>query len=83
MCGIFGMILGASSSIKSSVVLQSLEQLLKLSQARGTESSGFALIEGDSIFILKEAIKATDLVKTKQYRALIEQTQLNDKWVEF
>jgi glutamine---fructose-6-phosphate transaminase (isomerizing) len=48
--------------------------MFKLSESRGKEASGLALRVNKSIYVLKEPISSSKLVKTQQYKQLFNQT---------
>ena len=81
MCGIFGILLGDSTRINSSIVKRVLSDLFRLSESRGTESSGIAIATDDKLYVLKEAIPASKLVKAKKYDNLLRKTSLGLKIV--
>ncbi len=48
--------------------------MFKLSESRGKEASGLALRFDKSIYVLKEPISSSKLIKTQQYKQLFNQT---------
>jgi len=54
--------------------MQIVNSIFKLSESRGKEASGLALRIDKSIYVLKEPITSSKLVKTKQYKQLFSQT---------
>jgi glutamine phosphoribosylpyrophosphate amidotransferase len=63
MCGIFGY----HSIEKSSEGKKITQKLFKLSESRGKEASGIALLNKDTFKILKSPEPATFLIKTDDY----------------
>ena len=54
--------------------MQILNNIFKLSESRGKEASGLAIRLKDSIYVLKEPITSSKLVKTSRYKELFNQT---------
>ena len=52
--------------------------MFKLSESRGKEASGLALRFKDSIYVLKEPITSSRLVKTSEYKNLFTNTLKNE-----
>jgi glutamine---fructose-6-phosphate transaminase (isomerizing) len=67
VCGIFG-ILGSGEA----GLVRGLETLFLLSESRGKEAAGLALHDGREISVLKEPLPASALIRSSQYRALID-----------
>lgn len=81
MCGIFGVLIGNASTVKSSIVKKIIDTLFRLSESRGTESSGLAIATSDTVYVLKEAIPASKFVKTKKYSDCVRRTPLGLKTI--
>lgn len=71
MCGIFG-IIAKESNYKTEKLMSIFEDLAKLSQVRGKDSSGFACrFESDQeIKVLKGPVSIEELLKTNEYKDL-------------
>lgn len=70
MCGILGVV--ARKHIFSFRHLRrAVDDLFLLSESRGKESAGLALLLNDRIGVLKEAVAASTLIRTPEYRALL------------
>jgi glutamine---fructose-6-phosphate transaminase (isomerizing) len=54
--------------------MQLVNNLFKLSESRGKEASGLALRANNSVYVLKEPITSSKLVKTAKYKELFNQT---------
>ena len=54
--------------------MRTVNRMFKLSESRGKEASGLALRFNDSIYVLKEPITSSKLVKAQQYKQLFNQT---------
>ena len=67
MCGIFGVVAKKNTKLhyKSSFLMK---KLFLLSESRGKEASGFAIINDDNIIVYKSPVPAKNLVKSKVYR---------------
>ena len=77
MCGIFGVVATDQSNIPTELVSETIERLFRLSQTRGTEASGLAVLSADSLRVLKEATSASSLIRTPKYKKLITQSLKN------
>lgn len=72
MCGIFGLILSGKSKVDKKKLKPALDYLFKLSESRGKEASGIALLLNDSIDVYKSSKPASVLIKTDDYKNLFE-----------
>lgn len=72
MCGIFGISIDKDSKISDEKFKQLFRKLFVLSESRGKEASGFAGITDDKIVIHKSPLTAGRLVRTAQYKELLE-----------
>ncbi len=78
MCGIFGFSLGPRSLIRGDDAQAIANTLFQLSESRGKEASGIALVKGRDLLVLKSPSRASKFVKTSEYRQLWR--NLNDSW---
>jgi glutamine---fructose-6-phosphate transaminase (isomerizing) len=67
VCGIFGIVGSADAGL-----VRGLETLFLLSESRGKEAAGLALHDGREISVLKEPLPASALIRSHQYRALLD-----------
>lgn len=74
MCGIFGIVTGDRGSFSGALLRCHLESLYKLSESRGKEASGIAVKQGDSIYLLKQPISASSMIRSASYRSLVNRT---------
>lgn len=74
MCGIFGIVVPSGSSMPKAALESMVTELFLLSESRGKEASGMAVLEGDSIRVLKRATPASELRKTREYREMFSDT---------
>ncbi|HEB97156.1 MAG TPA: hypothetical protein ENI96_12105, partial [Sedimenticola thiotaurini] len=75
MCGIFGIILKPGARFSRRETRLALEELFRLSESRGKESAGIHVRSGcgDRAWTLKGDVSGTRLLKTSEYRRLIDQ----------
>ena len=70
MCGIFGFV-GQPDKILTVRQTQKLTKLLfKLSESRGKEAAGLALMEKEKIALIKKAAPASVLIKSQDYEKI-------------
>jgi glutamine---fructose-6-phosphate transaminase (isomerizing) len=74
LCGIFGLAIGEDLKLKPKELMQIVNNIFKLSESRGKEASGLAVRFQNSIYVLKEPITSSKLVKTLKYKELFNQT---------
>ncbi len=74
MCGIFGIVIGKNLKLTSEELMEIVNSIFKLSESRGKEASGLAVRFNNSIYVFKEPITSSKLVKTKEYKKLFNQT---------
>lgn len=73
MCGIFGVIAGEGAEMTASAFRSAVDRLFVLSESRGKESAGLALVNGGPIQVYKQPIAASDLVRSRPYRTLMSE----------
>lgn len=74
MCGIFGAVVGASSSLRHGPALaRSVERLFLLSESRGKEAAGLAISNDDTLSTFKAAVPASDMIRSRDYRAFFRE----------
>ena len=74
MCGIFGLVIGENLQLSPKELMHIVNNMFKLSESRGKEASGLAVRFKDSIYVFKEPITSSELVKTAKYKYLFNQT---------
>src|SRR5262245_40064846 len=72
MCGIFGIVSPDGRNIERDLAL-----LFVLSESRGKEAAGLALLDGNEITVLKEAQSASRMMSRATYRSLLAKTVAN------
>jgi len=75
MCGIIGIVKKEDSIIPNSKVKSIVNNLLKVSESRGKDSSGVAVIIDDEIKVLKDSIPAHNLIKTSLYKNILDKLE--------
>ena len=73
MCGIFGLIVNNKCDISKNSILN---KLFLLSESRGKEATGLAILKNNELLVYKEALPASKFIKTDTYRYLAEK----DEW---
>ncbi len=74
MCGIFGVVISRNLPIQPKALMQTVNSMFRLSESRGKEASGLAIRFNKSIYVLKEPLSSSKLVKTQQYKNLFNKT---------
>ena len=76
MCGIFGFMTAKEAfSIRESRGMA--DRLFCLSESRGKESAGLAVLWQDSILVCKQAVKASRMIHSQAYRSVFDQLGRN------
>ncbi|MCB9858398.1 MAG: hypothetical protein H6818_22160 [Phycisphaerales bacterium] len=75
MCGIFGISVTQGSSVSLRDARAALDTLFLLSESRGREAAGVALVANGSIRIFKEPVRAKHLVRKAEYDRVFEPVQ--------
>lgn len=70
MCGIFGMILGEECGLNVDGARKAIDKLFLLSESRGKEAAGLALIAGETVQVFKQPLPAAKLIKLPEYKKL-------------
>ena len=72
MCGIFGYVLGSGAlpqARAADAVAVALQRLFTLSETRGKEAAGLALLSGRNMAIYKDSVSAGEMLRSAGYRA--------------
>lgn len=77
MCGISGIIVGSGSSIDPKYFKRIFDTLFLLSQTRGKDASGIALMNEGEIDIYKDSVSASELIKSENYRKVFHDLMLS------
>lgn len=77
MCGIFGVVTTERSRLPAQAVRNAINELFRLSESRGKEAAGVAVLTADKLYVYKEAIRATALIRRKEYRDIIDRAVSN------
>lgn len=78
MCGIFGIITNKKSGVTTDTLRKSVDVLFQLSESRGKEASGLALLYNGEINVYKQPIKARELVETNEYKKIFQGLDFSD-----
>ncbi|MBI4578085.1 MAG: hypothetical protein HY718_00190 [Planctomycetes bacterium] len=79
MCGIFGAIARPEAPVSAGMLRHTIDRLFVLSESRGKEAAGVAVLSPDRIWVYKEAIPASTMIRQPEYRGLFEQACGNAK----
>ncbi len=74
MCGIFGTLVNKNASYPLALLEAIVNNLFKLSESRGKEAAGIAVISVGNIKVYKKGIIASVLIRSKAYRLFIQET---------
>lgn len=72
MCGIFGIVPGPRFESNGASLRARIDELYRLSETRGKESSGFAARAGDRISVYKQPLAASELIRSEEYGTLVD-----------
>lgn len=70
MCGIFGVTITEPSRFTEQNLKRCVEDLFTLSESRGKEAAGLAILTPDAIHIHKEPISASRMIRSRPYRQM-------------
>ncbi len=70
MCGIFGILLGSDTRFTSTLLKRTIDYLFILSESRGKEASGIAMLCNDELSIYKQPLSPHTFICRKGYRQL-------------
>ncbi len=71
MCGIFGVVAQENAGFNARSLEQALRSLFLLSESRGKEAAGVAIVNASTVNVLKRPIPASELIKTADYNFTI------------
>ena len=69
MCGIFGLVLGEGHGYNGQQVIAAIDQLFRISESRGREAAGLAVVHPDCINVIKSAESASAFLRSLDYNA--------------
>lgn len=72
MCGIFGLAVNETSHFDTASFRSVVGELFKLSESRGKEASGLALMTGDQIRVMKRAVSPSQIMRSWDYRQFFD-----------
>jgi tRNA(Ile)-lysidine synthase TilS/MesJ len=73
MCGIFGLVAGSASDLTAGDFGLLLRQLFLLSESRGKEASGLALVREDRIEVVRKPVPASEMLESRDFRDLMSE----------
>ncbi len=79
MCGIFGIVLRENNGFSKNLTINVIKKLFRLSESRGKESSGLAIIDKDYIQICKSNLSAKDMLSLKEFNNFINKNLKKEK----
>ncbi len=77
MCGIFGIVTNRSSELSSAQLLSGARDLMRLSESRGKEAAGLALMNAETIRVYKQPVPGVALFRSRACRALFDAPYAN------
>ncbi|HUS51051.1 MAG TPA: hypothetical protein VMZ91_12860 [Candidatus Paceibacterota bacterium] len=78
MCGIFGVLVNKKSKVETNFFKSLTDSLFKISESRGKEAAGFALLSGNAIKIYKQPGPASVLIRGKKYKEVFYNLNVKD-----
>src|SRR5262245_55315099 len=69
MCGIFGLVLGEGHAYNGQQVIAAIDQLFRISESRGREAAGLAVVHPDCINVIKSAESASAFLRSVDYNS--------------
>jgi glutamine---fructose-6-phosphate transaminase (isomerizing) len=75
MCGIFGIVVSGDFALTAKDVKHIVDLMFKLSESRGKEASGLSIKIKESIYVLKEPVSSSKLIKTSKYAELFNKLE--------
>lgn len=82
MCGIFGLLIAEDLHVSVHELMGTVNHMFKLSESRGKEASGVAIRVNESIYVFKEPVSSSKLIKSYEYKNLFENTVKNAGYAE-
>lgn len=72
MCGIFGIITNKDAGFTYDVTKPIVDRLFTLSESRGKEASGIAILTQEVIQVIKSPMPASAFIQTPEYQELLD-----------
>ena len=73
MCGIFGCLIRENHGFKRKFVVSSLKELFRLSESRGKESAGLAIVDKKGISVIKSNISGRKLISSNEFKTFMKE----------
>jgi glutamine---fructose-6-phosphate transaminase (isomerizing) len=74
MCGIFGIAIAPESKIDQQNWRDAVRRLFILSETRGKEAAGLAIATKEELFVAKDSVSASEMMKTAEFSNLLGRT---------
>lgn len=74
MCGILGVLTKKNSTLTPELLESTFNKLFELSESRGRESSGVAILSSGKIRVYKKSLPASFLITTTEYKKIFQET---------
>ncbi len=81
-CGIFGIVIGENLQLSVPELMGTMNNMFKLSESRGKEASGIAVRVNQSIYVFKEPVSSSELIKSAEYHNLFRTVIKSEGYVE-
>lgn len=72
MCGIFGLAASKGHGLSRESWDNAVERLFALSESRGKEAAGLAIVTPERIVVHKDSVSATHMLRTDEYRRAVD-----------
>ena len=72
MCGIFGISVRQGWEVSPRLVKSTFNELFTLSESRGKEAAGMAILAGDTIKVHKRPVPASTMIRSDEYDDLVD-----------
>ena len=72
MCGIFGFFISSKSNFGQKKIKALSDKLFVLSASRGKEASGFAIMYGKKVELLRKPMPSNEIVHCPEYKKVFE-----------
>lgn len=79
MCGIFGLFANPSSGLTPKAIKTILSRIMILSESRGKEAAGVALLNQGTVQVYKQAVPVSEMLRTQEFKMLIDRSLTHSK----
>lgn len=81
MCGIFGVLVSKNTGYPSGLLKSITNELFLLSESRGKEAAGIAILNGEDLNIYKKGVIASSFIRSKHYMQFLNEA-FNDSSID-